>query len=84
MDYVELDDEHAIIEVSVPENWVGKTVAQLDIRRKYNVNILAVKKGGEMMLTITPDTLMDAADTLLVLGDYQTMQKCFSSTRHII
>lgn len=77
LDYVELDDAHAIIEVAIPENWVGKTVGQLDIRRKYNVNILAVKRGGEMILSITPDTVLTASETLLVLGEYEKMQKCF-------
>ena len=77
LDYVELDDEHAIMEVSIPEGWIGKTVGQLDIRRKYNVNIMAVKKSGELTLTITPDTVLTDNETLLVLGDYKTMQKCF-------
>lgn len=77
LDYVELDDEHAIMEVSIPEGWIGKTVGQLDIRRKYNVNIMAVKKSGELMLTITPDTVLTDNETLLVLGDYKTLQKCF-------
>ena len=43
LDYVELDDEHAIFEISVPENWVGRTVGQLDIRNKHNINIMAFK-----------------------------------------
>lgn len=77
LDYVELDDEHAIMEVSIPEGWIGKTVGQLDIRRKYNVNIMAVKKSGELTLTITPDTVLTDNETLLVLGDYKTLQKCF-------
>ena len=77
LDYVELDDAHAIMEVSIPEGWLGKTIAQLDVRRKYNVNIMGVKKGGELSLTITPDTVLTGEETLLVLGDYKTLQKCF-------
>lgn len=77
LDYVELDEEHAIIEVGIPEDWVGRTVGQLDVRKKYNVNIMAVKKGGELTLTITPDTVLTADETLLVLGDYRAMRKCF-------
>ena len=41
-DYVELDEEHGIFEISIPDAWIGKTVGELDIRKKYNVNIMAV------------------------------------------
>ena len=40
-DYVELDEEHGIFEISIPDAWIGKTVGELDIRKKYNVNIMA-------------------------------------------
>ena len=40
-DYIEVDDAHAIFEVEVPEEWIGKTVGELDIRRKYSINIMA-------------------------------------------
>lgn len=43
LDYMEVDASHAIFEVEVPEEWVGKTVGGLDIRKRYNINILAVK-----------------------------------------
>ena len=44
LDYIKLDDSHAIFEVAIPEEWVGKTVAELDIRRKYGINIMATKE----------------------------------------
>ena len=40
-DYVELDGEHAIFEVSIPREWFGKTIGQIDVRNKYNINIMA-------------------------------------------
>ena len=43
LDYMEVDASHAIFEVEVPYEWIGKTVGGLDIRRKYDINILAVK-----------------------------------------
>ena len=77
LDFIELDDEHGIFEVTVPESWVGMSVGRLDIRKKYNINILAVKTGRQMDLAITPDTVLTAENTLLVLGDYKALQKCF-------
>ncbi len=77
LDYIELDDEHSIIEVTVPEHWVGKTVGEINIRRKYNINIMALKEHGKLDASITADTAFTADQTLLVLGRYKDLQKCF-------
>ena len=76
LDYVELDDEHAIFEISVPENWVGRTVGQLDIRNKHNINIMAFKHQGVMNLNIKSDTPVPENNTMLVLGNIRDIQKC--------
>ena len=47
-DYVELDEEHGIFEISIPDAWIGKTVGELDIRKKYNVNIMALRSSVPM------------------------------------
>lgn len=77
LDYVELDGEHAIFEISVPENWVGRTVGQLDIRNKHNINIMAFKHQGVMNLNIKSDTPVPENNTMLVLGNIRDIQKCF-------
>ena len=77
LDYIRLDDGHAIYEVTVPKDWVGKTVGQIDIRKKYGINILAVKDSGDMNLSVTPDTMLDERKTMLVLGDRKALQKYF-------
>ena len=77
LDYVELDDEHAIFEISVPENWVGRTVGQLDIRNKHNINIMAFKHQGVMNLNIKSDTPVPENNTMLGLGNIRDIQKCF-------
>ena len=77
LDYIQLDDEHAIFEVNLPESWIGKTVIQVDVRRKYGISIMGIKTDGQLNLTITPDTCFNATDTILVLGRYKDLQKCF-------
>ncbi|MBQ9558097.1 MAG: TrkA family potassium uptake protein [Clostridia bacterium] len=77
LDYIRLDDGHAIYEVTVPKDWVGKTVGQIDIRKKYGINILAVKDNGDMNLSVTPDTMLNERKTMLVLGDRRALQKYF-------
>ena len=77
IDYIKLDDEHDIFEVTIPDAWVGKTVSELDIRRKYGINIMATKQGGKMNLSVLPETVLTADKTLLVLGEHKAIQKCF-------
>lgn len=77
LDYIELDEEHAIFEISIPEEWIGKTIGQLDIRKKYNVNIMALKTNDIMNLKISSDTQLLKDSTMLVLGETKHIQKCF-------
>lgn len=77
LDYIEVDDSYAIFEVQVPDNWIGKSIGRIDIRKKYNINILALKEYGNLNMAITPDTVLSSSITLLVLGDYKSLQKCF-------
>lgn len=76
-DYIELDEEHAIFEILIPKEWIGKTVGELDIRNKHNINIMAFKCDGIMNLSIRSDTEIPAHDTMLVLGNIRDIQKCF-------
>ena len=77
LDYIRLDDGHGIYEVQVPREWVGKSIGAIDIRKKYGINIMAVKENGELVLSVTPDTILKEKNTMLVLGDHKSMQKCF-------
>ena len=77
LDYIELDETHSIFEVKIPKSWVGKTVVELDIRRKYNINIIGVKQDGKTNVTVTSDTLLSENKTLLVMGEDKALQKCF-------
>ena len=77
LDYIELDENHSLYEVTVPEAWIGKTVIQLDIRRKYKLNIIAIKKNDTMNFMVLPDTVLTSDMTLLVLGEYHALKKCF-------
>lgn len=77
LDYIKLDDDHAIFEVPVPKEWEGRSIGNIDIRKKYGINIMAIKEDGHMTLSVTPDTVLDRNKTLLVLGEQRAIQKCF-------
>ena len=76
-DYIEIDDQHAIFEAEVPESWIGKSVGELDIRRKFGINILGVKRGGKTDVFVTAETVLSNDLTILALGKYKQLQKCF-------
>lgn len=77
LDYIELDEGHSIVEVSMPRSWVGKTLGQIDVRRRHGVNILAVKRDGQMNMAIHADTVLTAGCTLLVLGETRALRRTF-------
>lgn len=77
LDYMELDDGNAILEVAVPVSWVGKNIGQLDIRKKYGVSILGTKRNNKLNTCITAETILTEETTLLVIGKYESIQKCF-------
>ena len=76
-DYIELDDDNAIFEIAVPSAWIGRTVGEINIRKKYNINIMALKRNGKLELTVTPDTCFTRDAAMLVLGKNKDIQKCF-------
>ena len=76
-DYIELDNDYAMFEIEVPAAWIGRTVGEINIRQKYNINIMALKKDGKLDLTITPDTRFTEDVAVLVLGKHKDIQKCF-------
>ena len=77
LDYIEVDDSHGIFEVDVPPAWIGKSVGELDIRRTFDINIIALRRGGKTEFSVSPDMTLDDECTLLVMGELRALQKCF-------
>lgn len=77
-DYVDLGENCAVVEVAIPEKWIGKTVVDMHIRNKYNINIMALKNSEKIIMNIGPDTVFDSKFNLLVLGNVNDIQKCFN------
>lgn len=75
LDYIELDDDYSIFELAVPEEWQGKTVLQLDLRKKYGVNVLGVRRDGKLQMSVGPDTVLNAEEPVLILGRQKEVSK---------
>ena len=76
IDYVELDDGYAIAELEVPDEWIGKTILTLDVRKRNGLTILAIRRDGKPNMSITADTVMSGDTSVLVLGTEKAIQKC--------
>ena len=77
LDYIELDGECSIYELTIPGDWHGKTILELDIRKKYGINILGVRENGRLNMDIAPNTQLSTEKSILVLGKQKAVQKCF-------
>ena len=69
LDYIELSEDYGIIETPAPEKWDGKSLIELNVRAKLGVNILAVKREGNIAVSPAADYKILKGDTLVVLGD---------------
>lgn len=77
LEYIQLDDTHSIYEVTIPDEWIGRTILQLDIRRKHELTIIGIRENDMMSFNVRPDTLLKKDMSLLVLGEYKKLRKCF-------
>ena len=76
LDYIELDGDYSIFELSIPAEWAGKTVLQLDLRKKYGINILGVRREGALDMCVLPETPLLPGASVLILGQVKAVQKC--------
>ncbi len=67
-DYIELTPEHSIYEIPVPEGWIGRSIIEMNIRKKYNISILAVKYNDTLHPLPGADYTFKANDELIILG----------------
>ena len=78
LDYIERSEDYGIIEIPAPNPWQDKSLIELNVRAKLGVNILAVKRAGEITVSPSADFRIAKDDVLVVLGDaaaLKAMQK---------
>lgn len=75
LDYIELSPNLNIMEVSVPQALVGKTLAETDLRAKYEINVVAIKRGDEIIVPPLPNEKIQSYDILVVVGSIKGIQR---------
>lgn len=75
VDYTEISNHHSIIEINTPKIWVGKSVAAMNIRAEYGINIIALKHKGTLTVSFDPQKPLSENDILVIIGNNKTLEK---------
>ena len=79
LDFIDLEGDYGIYEVQVPADWLGRSVGELDVRRSWSVNIIAVQEPGKPSFPAAYDTVFSPGQSILVLGKWKDVQRCFGA-----
>ena len=76
-DYIQIGKDFAVFEIAVPNEWLGKTIGQVDVRKHYNINIIAIKKDDDISVTPGASHVLNSEESLLVLGKDKDIRSAF-------
>ena len=75
IDMISLSKDVSVVEIDVKDEWCGKSLVELNFRKKYGFNIVAIKKGEQVNVNINPEELLDAETTLIVIANTAKLGK---------
>lgn len=75
IDMISLSKDVSIVEIDVKDEWVGKNLIELNLRKKYAINIIAIKKGEKVTVNINPEQVIDSDMTLIVIANTAKLSK---------
>jgi trk system potassium uptake protein TrkA len=75
IDYIEFGSEYSIMEIEAPDKFTGSTLGELDVRAKYGITVLALKRGGEVLTAPRANDLIEEETILVVMGRNSDLRK---------
>lgn len=75
IDMISLSDEVSMVEIDVKDEWIGKNLIELNLRKKYGVNVVALKKGEQVSVSVNPEQVLDADTSLIVIANTAKLGK---------
>jgi len=69
LDIAEISDDISILELDIKAEWKGKTLKELEFRKKYNINVLAFRKNNQINVSVNPDTVIDDDMKMIVMAN---------------
>ena len=75
IDMISLSEDVSMIEIDVKDEWLGKNLIELNLRKKFGFNIVAIKKGDKVNVNVNPEQVMDASTTLIVIANTSKLSR---------
>lgn len=75
VDFMVLDENHSIFEITVPNAWIGKNLIDLNVREKYNINVVALKRGNDFEVPADPMKEFAVDDIVVIAGETKVIEK---------
>lgn len=75
IDMISLSKDASIVEIDVKEEWCGKNLIELNLRKKYGINVVAIKKGDKVDVNVNPEQTLDSSTTLIVIANISKLGK---------
>lgn len=76
LDFIQFDAGYSIYEMAVPKEWFGKTLLELDVRKKYEINVISLRRNDQITMT-NPNLPYQEGDVVYVVGEMKKIYKCF-------
>ena len=74
-DWITLSDDYSIVETLVPKHWIGKSIQDLDVRRRYGANVVATKMGEEVEVNPDPQKPLEPGTVLILVGRNEELER---------
>lgn len=75
LDFTQLSDDHSIVEMTVPNSWINKSVTELNVRTTYRLNIIGIKNNNKIIVDFNPAEALKPSDILLIIGNNSSLEK---------
>lgn len=75
VDIIDLSEDISVIEIPVKEKWVGKTLVELDLRKKYAINIIAIRNGEDILVNVDPNVQLSKEMQLVIIINKTNINK---------
>ncbi len=75
LDALDLSEDYSIHEIEIPKDWVGRSLAQIDVRNRFGVSIIAIRRDGHVTVNLDPTSAFHNDDSIYLLGDDESLEK---------
>ena len=77
VDWISLSNDYSMVEIVVPQNWVGKSLVDLGVRERLGINVVGIIKNGKIEVAINPQEPLREKEILIVIGSNDILENCF-------